>query len=203
MVAIPLQCTAIANGVLYMRSVELHKKAKRDLGTNLLDRQALHPLYTVMVHENDVEKSLNETIKLWNESYARIKTTTDLKHAQLHHSTVWTLTTMILTIGGAIVVPTILIMEAYQIYQCCKQVKIIPSAPALVEQKVFSSVDCSAVVKMIENQYPTIRSQQWNQGGARFMEIPRESFNLMKQAQPCQALRKPEESALVPRFTMN
>ena len=186
-----------------MRSVELRKEAKHDLGTNLLDRQALHPLYTVMVHENDVEKSLNETIKLWNESYARIKTTMDLKHAQLHHSTVWTLTTMILTIGGAIVVPTILIMAAYQIHQCCKQVRIIPSEPTPVEQRVFSSADCSAVVKMIENQYPAIRSQQWNQGGARFMEIPQESFQMMPQAKPCQALRQPEELALVPRFTMN
>ena len=200
-IAIPLQCTAIADRVLYMRAVELRTETKHETGTNMLDRQAMHPLHTVMIHENDVEKSLNETIKLWNEKYAEIQSDQDLKHAKLHHGSEWSTMTLIFVIVGGILIPIILIMAVNQIRQCCSKVISLPSAPAPVEQRVFSQADCMTVVDMLQRQnsigYP---SRHWNQGGQRFSKLPRESFQMMPQPKVAEALQQPEGAA---RFSIN
>ena len=61
--AIPVQCTVIADGIMYMRAVDIQKEAKEELGQDMLHREALNPAFTVLVHKNNVELSLNETLK--------------------------------------------------------------------------------------------------------------------------------------------
>ena len=60
--AIPLQCMAITEGVLYMHNVDIQQEAKEDLGQDMLHREAINPAFNILVHENDVELSLNETL---------------------------------------------------------------------------------------------------------------------------------------------
>ena len=70
--AIPLQCTAIAEGVLYMHAVDIQQETKEDLGQDMLHREGINPAFNILVHENDVELSLNETQNEWQEAHRAI-----------------------------------------------------------------------------------------------------------------------------------
>ena len=116
-VQIPLQCTAIAEGAFFIRAVDLYKEAKHDLESNMLDRETMQPLFPVFVHENDVEKSINETIKIWNDISAEKIRVLHVEHGKKHDET-WMYTTAVT--GGIILIVFIItfVVVTNQIREC-------------------------------------------------------------------------------------
>ena len=54
---------------------------------DMIHREALHPTFSVLVHEKDVDLRLNETLKEWEKDYKEIQIRQNLHHHKTYHST--------------------------------------------------------------------------------------------------------------------
>lgn len=188
-VSIPLQCT---DQVFYIRAVDLFKEAKHNLESNMLDRETMHPIFPVLVHKNDVENSLNKTIKIWSDISADKIRLLHEKHGREHNKT-WTYTTSITSgVIGCVFLITFAVV-AHQILECKKKKRTIPTAPAL--ERGFLNADANNMATVMAKRFLLLQIEHHAQ--IKELYLKKEFACLLNQAPARRELAETDEIPLI------